>query len=288
MLNIDDIFSEKQSDAVCRVEGKWYRVQWTPDLSAGERLNLGIAFLPQNGAPHLQIIDDFGRLRCLYDDRAEYHAKLACRVAQIMVETEPNPEKWRSPQLNIVEGGFAQGESAEEIVERMVDDLVPLAAPRCYRAARHSPVTKKRAYRKINEQLSFRLGKEFRQHVPEDPKVRTRLGIDLFLPFRRERNGCEAATIVSADFTTREKIQGELYLGQRDLSMATTEKVFKDGAIFILRPGGNMKKKDLEVAEEQVNDFSVYLKSLHVPHYLGKDTDELADAIKDWCLEGVA
>lgn len=288
MLNIDDIFQEKQNDVACQVEGKWYRVQWTPDLSAGERLNLGIAFLPQYGEPYIQTIDDFGRLRCLYDGKAEYHANLACRVAEIMIETEPNPENWRSPQLSIVEGGFAQGQSAEEIVERMMMDLVPLAAPRFHRSTRHSPITKKRAYKKINEQLSFRLGKEFRQHVPEDPKVKTALGIDLFLPFRRERRGHEAATIVSADFTTPEKIQGELYLGQRDVSMATTEKVFQNGAIFILRPGGNMKKKDLKVAEEQVNDFSVYLKSLHVHHYLGKDTDELTDAIKEWCLEGAA
>ncbi|MCK0744129.1 hypothetical protein [Chromohalobacter nigrandesensis] len=288
MLNIDDIFREKQSVAPCLVKGKWYRVQWTPDLSAGERLNLGVAFLPQQGAPYVRTIDDFGRLRCLFDDRAEFHAKLACRVAEMMIESEPNPENWTSPQLSIVEGGFAQGESAEEVVERMMEDLVPLGAPRGHRSTRHSPVTKKRAYRRIGDSLAFRLGSEYRQHVPENPKIKTELGINLFLPFRRERDGHEAATIVSADFTKPEKIQGELYLGHRDVSVATTEKAFCNGKIFILRPGGNMKDADLRVAEEEVRDFSLYLKSLRVPHYLGKDTDELTDAIKHWCVDEAA
>ncbi|WP_157033050.1 hypothetical protein [Halomonas sp. S2151] len=285
MLNIDDIFREKQSAAPCLVKGKWYRVQWTPDLSAGERLNLGVAFLPQQGSPYIQTIDDFGRLRCLFDDRAEFHAKLACRVAEMMIESEPNPENWTSPQLSIVEGGFAQGESADEIVERMMEDLVPLSAPRAHRSTRHSPITKKRAYTRINDSLSFRLGNEYRQHVPKDPQVKTALGISLFLPFRRGCDGHEAATIVSADFTRPEKIRGELYLGHRDVSVATTEKAFRKGAIFILRPGGNMKTADLRAAEEEVRDFSLYLKSLRVPHYLGKNTDELTDVIKEWCLE---
>lgn len=285
MLNIDDIFREKKSATPCLVKGKWYRVQWTPDLSAGERLNLGIAFLPQQGAPYIQTIGDFGRLRCLFDDRAEFHAKLACRVAEMMVESEPNPEKWTSPQLSIVEGGFAQGESADEIVERMMEDLVPLGAPRGHRSTRRSPVTKKRAYASINDSLAFRLGSEYRRHVPEDPQIKAKLGINLFLPFRRECDGNEAATIVSADFTKPEKIQGELYLGHRDVSVATTEQSFKKGMIFILRPGENMDAADFKAAEEEVKNFSLYLNSLYVPYYLGKDTVELTDAIKDWCVD---
>lgn len=284
MLNIDELFREKRTTVPSLVKGKWYRVQWTPDISAGERLNLGVAFVPQQGEPYIQTIEDFGRLRCLFDESAEFHAKLACRVAEMMVESEPNPSQWSTTQLNIVEGGFAQGESAEEIVDRLMGDLVPLSIPRGPRMNRHVPVTKKRAYKKINDSLAFRLGNKYRNHVPENPKVTTELGISLFLPFRREFDGPEAATIVSADFTKPEKIQGELYIGQRDVTVATTQKAFRHGKIFILRPGGNMKAADLKVAEEEVREFSLYLKSLRIPFYLGGNTDELTDAIKDWCV----
>lgn len=289
MLDIDQIFKEKHADEPCPVTGTWYRVQWTPDVAAAERLNIGIAFLSSQGEPHLQTLEDFRRLRCLFDDRAEFHVKLACRVARMMVEYEPNPEKWRSPQLNIVEGGFAQGENADEIIGRMMDDVVPLNASRGIRSTRHSPVTKKRAYSKISELLSFRLRNEYRDHVPQDPRVKTEVGINLFLPFRRECNGREAATIVSADFTKPEKIQGELYLGHRDISWATKEKgMFSGGKIFILRPGGNMSQSCLKAAEEEVRDFSLYLTSSRVPYYAGKSIDELADAIKEWCVTDVA
>lgn len=287
MLNIDELFEEKRTSVPSLVKGKWYRVQWTPDLSAGERLNLGVAFVPVDGKPYVQTIEEFGRLRCLFDESAEFHARLACRVAELMVESEPNPEMWNNPQLRIVEGGFAQGESTTEIVDRLMSDVVPLGVPQRSRAEQHKPINQKRAYKQVNDALSFRLGNKYREHVPENPKVSTEIGINLFLPFRRSQ-GSEAATLVSADFTKPEKIKGELYIGQRDITMATRQNEFKRGAMFILRPGGYMKREVMQAAEEEVREFSRYLQSLGIPYYLGKDTEELTDIIKDWCVSEAA
>lgn len=283
MLNIDELFEEKRTSVPSLVKGKWYRVQWTPDLSAGERLNLGVAFAPFEGKPYVQTIEEFGRLRCLFDESAEFHARLACRVAELMIESEPNPEMWQSPQLRIAEGGFAQGESSVEIVDRLMADVVPLGVPLRSRAEQHRPINQKRAYKQVNEALSFRLGKSYREHVPENPKVSTEIGINLFLPFRRKQ-GSEAATLVSADFTKPEKIKGELYIGQRDIAMATRQVEFKKGAMFILRPGGYMKREVMKAAEDEVMEFSRYLKSIGIPYYLGKDTEELTDIVKEWCI----
>lgn len=287
MLNIDELFEEKRASVPSLVKGKWYRVQWTPDLSAGERLNLGVAFVPVDGKPYIQTIEEFGRLRCLFDESAEFHARLACRVAELMVESEPNPEMWNTPQLRIAEGGFAQGESTIEIVDRLMADVVPLGVPQRSRAEQHKPTNQKRAYKQVNDALSFRLGRKYREHVPENPKVPTEIGINLFLPFRRSQ-GSEAATLVSADFTKPEKIKGELYIGQRDITMATRQKEFERGAMFILRPGGHMKREVMHAAEEEVREFSRYLQSLGIPYYLGKDTEELTDIIKDWCVSEAA
>lgn len=287
MLHIDELFDRRQASTTSLVQGKWFRVQWTPDTAAGERLNIGIAFMPKGGRPVIQTIDEFSRLRCFYDhpERAEYHAKVACRVAEVMVDSEPDPLKWVSPQLQILEGGVAQGESVSEVVDRLMVDLVPLSTPKVLRSGRHRPISKKRAYRNIDVDLSFRLGAVYRDHVPKDPKIKTELGIDIFLPFRREGSGLEAATLVSADYVTVDRVQSELFQGHRDISLATEREKFQRGTVFILRPSTDMQPKPLKVAEEKLTEFTRYLTSYGIPHQLGETTGELTEKVSKWCQQ---
>ncbi|WP_438767936.1 hypothetical protein [Kushneria sp. TE3] len=293
MLTIDQIIEQdKLENPVpdATVKGDWFRVQWTPDFSADERLNIGIAFVSNTGERDLLLVQDFHRVNCLYNESAIFHAELARQVAETFVEHVEDPSQWVSPQLKIVKGGFAQGENIDHILSRLFYDLVPLSAPKEARGRRHSPMTRRRAYRFIKEDIASRLGERHTDFLPKDPIVTTNKGVDLYLPFRRDNGSqiADAATLVSADFTKPEKIQGELYKGHRDVSMASSQLRYRAGDMFIVQPGGNMDKEVLEQAEKELKDFTLYLDTLDIRYHIGTANDELPEMVEEWCLAQIA
>lgn len=286
---IDEIFKKQKSVARPLVSGNWFRVQWTPDVAASERLNIGIAFVDSDGFRSIQTIDEFARIRCLYGQDAIFHAQLACQVATELVNDEQLFFDLETPQLHFVEGGFAQGENATQILSRLVSDLVPLSITSA-RATRHVPVTRKAASKNVYEALAHRLGRRAAsKYVPDEPIIQTNDGFEIFLPFRRESDGKvgrgEAATLVSADFTKAEKVQSELLVGYRDVSLALREKLFSRGEIFILRPNKDSMRKDaLSYAEAETDKFARYLKSMDIPFQQAETAQEITEQVQEWCL----
>lgn len=288
---IDEIFKKQKSVSKPSVKGTWYRVQWTPDVAASERLNIGIAFVDSEGKRAIHTLADFARLRCLYGQEAIFHAQLACQVASELVHDESSFFGLSTPQLHFTEGGFAQGENVDQILSRLVSDLVPLSIT-THRATRHVPITRKAASRNVYDALSERFGKDVAsKYVPKDPVIITEGGFKIFLPFRREADGSnikgEAATLVSADFTSAEKVQSELLMGHRDISLALKENLFSGGEIFILRPNKeSMREGVLQTAEKEADDFARYLKSMKVPFQQGDTSNEITERVEKWCLAG--
>ena len=288
---IDEIFKKQKSVSKPSVKGTWYRVQWTPDVAASERMNIGIAFVDSEGKRAIHTIAEFVRLRCLYGQEAIFHAQLACQIASELVNDESNFFELGTPQLHFTEGGFAQGESADQILSRLVSDLVPLSIT-THRTTRHVPITRKAASRSVYDALSERFGKDVAsKYVPQDPIIMTEGGFKIFLPFRREAEGPnskrEAAALVSADFTSAEKVQSELLMGHRDISLALNEKLFSGGKIFILRPNKqSMRTEVLQSAEKEADDFARYLKSMKVPFQQGDTSKEITECVEEWCLTG--
>lgn len=286
---IDEIFEKQRSVSKPLVKGSWYRVQWTPDVAASERLNIGIAFVDSEGHRAIHTIDEFARLRCLYGQEVIFHAQLACQIARELVQDENSFFELGTPQIHFMEGGFAQGENTSQILSRLVSDLVPLSITSS-RAARHVPVTRKAASKNVYEALALRLGRSAAsKYIPEDPTIMTDDGFEIFLPFRRETDGGhkrgEAATLVSADFTKPEKVQSELLVGHRDISLALQEKLFSQGEIFILRPNKDSMRKDaLKYAEDEADKFARYLKSMRIPFQQGDTSQEITERVEEWCL----
>lgn len=287
---IDDIFEKQKPVSKPPVQGTWYRIQWTPDVDARERLNIGIAFVDSEGNRYVQTIDEFARLRCLYGQEALFHAQLACQVAQELVKDEQHFDKLDMQQLFFMEGDFAQGESVIQILDRLVSDLVPLgiSSPR---TSRHVPVRREAASRNVYEALAQRLGRNTAlKYMPEQPTIKTDGGFKIYLPFRREtgsKHVGSAATLVSADFTKPEKVQSELFVGYRDISVALNENLFSQGEIFILRPNKESMRKDaLKYAEEETNNFVHYLKSMRIPFQQGDNSKEITERVEEWCLAG--
>ncbi|RUR27712.1 hypothetical protein [Vreelandella nanhaiensis] len=286
---IDEIFKKQRSVSKPLVKGSWYRVQWTPDVAASERLNIGIAFVDSDGGRTIQTIDEFARLRCLYGQEVIFHAQLACQIANELVQQEKNFSELGTPQLHFIEGGFAQGDSAAQILSRLVSDLVPLSISSA-RSARHVPVTRKAASKSVYEALALRLGRSTAsKYIPEEPTIMTNDGFEIFLPFRREADGKlsngEAATLVSADFTKPEKVQSELLVGHRDISLALREKLFSQGEIFILRPNKDSMRKDaLNYAEAETDKFARYLTSMGIPFQQADTSQEITEQVQEWCL----
>ena len=285
MTSIDELFLQKSaSDQGNKFKGTWHCIQWTPEVTSQERVNLGVAFVSYCGEKQIQFVQDFTRLNCMYGSDAEYNARLACRIAQIMFENEDESQMWKSLQVNIVNGGFAQGDEIFSILSSLMADVVPLSRPHVKAPRfRRSPITQKRAYSRIDQYLSEELGDDYREYVPKNPKVKTALGFELFLPFRRGGNK-EVATIVSADFTKAERVQSELYLGHRDISIAGADDRYESGSIFILQPYSNMNNEDYRAAKKEVQDFTHYVRSLRIPYEVGEDIEELNVKVRDWCL----
>lgn len=288
MTTLNDILNS--SDRVKNVSGSWYQFQWTPDISTGETLNIGVGFKEQSGEFSVQMLDYYERINCFYGKEAQFQLELACNVArELAFKKELNDTQNLTPQIILKRIGFAQGKGATEVLNSLYKNTIPLGKKvRKVASNRFSSTSRDAVYNSLKERLKLNLDFAYSLHVSENPYQTVSEGNvtnKLFLPYKKT-NG--VATLVSTAYSDVQRVKCNLFDGYRDIDIASNHLKTKSNAVFLMLPDDSLKKETQIEIENELDKFIWLLK----PHkfYVGShvEIDSLADEISEWCNIKVA
>lgn len=273
------------------VSGEWFTIQWTPDMAAGERLNIGVAFRDSSGTSFVQVLEFFERIKCLYSQSAVFHLMLACEIAKEIVLLNNYNSHTAISGIHFLSNGFAQGDSADDIVSSLFENVVPLAVKYTKTKEKaYYPVSREKLYNIMDGYLKKQLEyDEYFKMVDPTAIKRVSLGTQvqsLYLPYKA---GDSIGTIASAAYSDENTAKCHLYDAQRDISLAIGNfKEFKTGAIFILSPNNDLKMEKRDQVDSEIDKFCWYLKTLSIFTEVDCDPFSLADKAAGWYRKKVA
>ncbi|MGX2088595.1 hypothetical protein [Xanthomonas axonopodis] len=108
------------------VKGRWQSVRWIPNLATGEMLNIGVRFEEDNGLAHIRMLNDFDRIKCLYDEALASEARFLISVVMDPIHLGSSLP---TPNVFLSEKKYASGPSASSVIEDLYLHVVPLARP---------------------------------------------------------------------------------------------------------------------------------------------------------------
>lgn len=283
MKKLNDILNS--THRIKNTSGCWYQVQWSPDITAGELLNIGVGFKDSNGDFSMLMLDYYERINCLYGKDMQFQLELACNVArEIILSKNISDSIQLTPNIAINKKGFAQGKSTTDILKTLYDNTISLSKKiRKPSNSRFSSTSRDVLYNALNSRLKLNLDVDFSTHVPTNPYQTISEGNlvhNLFLPYKKN-NG--VATLVSTAYSDIHRVKCNLFDGYRDIDIASNHLKTKQNAIFLRLPDDSLKKETQFEIENELDKFIWLLK----PHnfYVGSHVNEesLADEISEWC-----
>lgn len=283
MIDFSSILEEHSNKPV--VSGEWFTIQWEPDIASGEKLNIGVAFREMSGESFVQVLDYYERIKCLYTQSAVYHLSLACEVAKEIALTNQISNTNKICGVSFISNGYAQGDSADEIISSIFSNIVPLAVKyEKNREKAYYPVSRERLYTIINSQLKTKLEYDEYFNMVEPAAIkRVNLGNQtqsLFLPYKARNS---IATIASAAYADENTAKCHLYDAQRDVSLAVNNfDEFDSGAIFILSPSDDLKIEKRDQVDSEIDKFCWYLKTQSIYTQVDNNPESLADKAAAW------
>lgn len=279
-----DIFSDiAESNSLT---GNWFLIQWTPDAATSEKLNIGVGFRDREGSVSVKTIREFNRLGCLYDNKSyEYHAEMACAVVQEALEKNSFNFFDYNRNVQILDKGFAQGETEDSILERLYKEVVTLGRPTSRQHTRDfSYITRQAIIKKVKPTLKELLGIEFSNYVPDNSQLMVD-NIALDLPYRKNKG---IGNLVSAAFAEPLRVKSNLVDGFRDIEIAlrARKEEFDVSALFIMLPGPGLKSIQQKLIEKQIRDLELQIDVMREPIKVVKDDqfDGMAEQICEWCV----
>lgn len=274
-----------QNNSSITVKGEWFSIRWTPDVAAGEIINIGVAFV-ENGRVHSRLLNYFERIECLYGDRGIYHAEL---VISIVAESlKKNNKDSPIPQISYQNRGYAQGSSIDEVLSSLFKQTVPIAKKiRITNSKeRFNSLSTDKLYIKLLDELKILSGLDFERFTPPNSSIRIQDSTgshDLFIPFRDEIKlvGGLASTVYSNPAT----IELNLLKAARDVESAIRLGFGKKPAVFLLKPGDELDKLESEqiISIENVLDkFDWHMTKQKITIGSHTTISGLAQEITEW------
>lgn len=272
------------------VSGNWYLARWVPDAAIGEQLNIGVCFVGQSGESEFRVLDSFERVACLYSStNATFHAHLACEVAEAIFSEPEKSLEVHYPNLCIEKQGFAQGETAASIVDRLFSSVIPLAVPKTVKAApRFNSVSRKKAANDIKKYLRQILSIQSDLYIPQSSsrEINDEFGkTAVFLPFiRPSKNGKgAAASMASAMYSDIWHAKSSLYEGLKDVEIALNANIISEGALAVMMPSKELSKNPQEALDEYAS-FENYAKRSGIPLLSGSSIESTGERVRSWML----
>ncbi|CNB67442.1 Uncharacterised protein [Yersinia frederiksenii] len=283
MINFDSILSEHANKPI--VSGEWFTIQWSPDVATGEKLNIGVCFKDSLGTTFVQTLEYYDRINCLYSSEMVFHLRLACDLAKEAALTRAAFVSNPFHNISFKSNGYAQGESADDVVLSLFTNVVPLAKKISKGKERaFSHTSRERLYNIMDGYLKDNLEfDEYFSMIDPSPTKRVSIGKitqSIYLPYRASNS---LATIASASYSDENLAKCHLFDAQRDISLALQNyKEYRSGAIFILSPNETLKVEKRDQVDLEIDKFCWYLKTLGIETEVDSDAEGLSDKAVEW------
>lgn len=278
-----------------KTSGQWFSIRWTPDIGTGEILNLGLCFIDSESRNiTVRTLADYSRLHCLYSKAIEGDCRLLISVVRKALENHLFDE---SPSLNISYGKpqWAQGESAEEIVESIYRQIVTLE-PTPQREENHlvddHPVQAVKTEHLVNViygGIRRRAGISASGIIPQSPyfQVPYPNGMrSLYVPLVGQ-NDERFGSIVSNVYKTPAVCETKILRAHMDLeTVLLTRNPEADAAIFVQKPTPSIfadkEDKRLRIFDEMYDLFTWKMSKQDIIFRMEESQDALLSHIVEW------
>ncbi|MFC4699357.1 hypothetical protein ACFO4O_04190 [Glaciecola siphonariae] len=272
-----------KSSSVNNVTAKWYQIQIMPDITTGERFNVGVV-IEYKGDFQSKLLSNFDRVACLYGEDYVPTAKLLVEAAWQNAE---EGSLVNSNHIYFVPKHPAAGQSVEMLLEYLFKTTVPLDRP-------------------TNEQLQ----KVLKRKAPRtDPLITYMINSakrmfgekaeDVFAPepetlvtFEKHSTRVKApirsrfavATVIQANQKTKATVEKNLSKGAMDIHiLKNVERQNRKHGVVILTPEYD---EELDFSfDSTIERFYIDMKSSGIKVISHVDRDDLTKDAFEWALE---
>lgn len=267
-------FAPSSHNAECC--GNAYILQIEPDMTAFERINIGVGVIRNDGVRLVKVLEDFGRIESFYGVHLRDSFELLTQVAK-----EAFVGGYAcGPCIHLIDANSFYNIAPQSYVEQLFAAVVPAAKPR--RETRDSDGQRN------SEQLRAEVSNIIRIQAPNiadeiiantpHTNIATRNGIrSVFIPLQPKRG---AGAIESVDFsepTARLKLMTALL----DIETAADAKDLKKTGLFIGRPRRGRRQSEM-AALDNVIDFVTSRAPSSCRVEVSGEAQTLATSIIEW------
>lgn len=124
---ISALYKEMKETSTPMIKGEWFNIRICPDLYTQELINIGVGLVSQDGDVHAKLVDQPGRLECLYDKAGIENIMFLVEVIKDSIHEEGLTPP--SPHIIYSEKKYTTGTSVDEILDYIFKQTVTVAAP---------------------------------------------------------------------------------------------------------------------------------------------------------------
>ncbi|MDV8157471.1 hypothetical protein [Acinetobacter bereziniae] len=273
------------------LKGEWSLIQWNPDIATSELLNIGVVF-NHDGQSYFKMLDNFGRVACLYDERTAQHLK---DTIDLSLEFFGNNLFEFSDQIRVLPIGTAKGVNENKILDRLYGRVVSLGKV-------HEEIRRKRSEFSIvkNDYFLKRATKNLRQTLngsdglkdllnlfPKDSYIQ-KDGSNFYVPIRSQSSYGSLVSVVSNNIDT---INSNYLTLATDL-LTAAQLDHKSPNFFVLKPSATeLQKLDEDKANivgEALDKLDYKFEKYGFRIESADSEDELNDRMISWMKKQAA
>jgi len=269
------------------VNGQWFNIRLTPDLAAGERLNIGVGLIDEFGSIQTKMLNNFERLRCLYADRIDTSdLEFLSNVLENYWRNDGRPATSPIANITFSELKYASGSDVSVILEDLYRETVALEPSPVAEKPSSSPsetIDDKKARELVFSAMCQKAPFARAKILPDNPQWQIEPGKTLDMPIRGYRR---FATLISAWYKSRETLEIHQLRAYANLDTAARTHPNDRGALFILRPPVGARGYD-ESQQQQIDNVIDMVgwrlkKNSNLNIEVGDSAETLSEQILAW------
>jgi hypothetical protein len=257
--------------------GQAFLIQIEPDLTAGERINVGVGVVSRDGERKVKMLSDFGRLECLY-------GRETVELIEVLVDfaraAALSGARLDSPNVHFSAAQPFFDVPADQYLDQVFARAVPAAVPRRDQVETETPRDTDALWREVGNVIKLRIPERAEQIIASVPytTVQTARGLRQVTVPLQPRGGVGA--LESADFSagvTERKLMRALL----DVEAAAEALDLNRVGLFIARPRRVRREQDLRAIDKAI-DYAASRAPRQCRVEVEADAAALADHIIDW------
>lgn len=220
--------------------GRWYSIEYQPDIFSPQRYVIGAAILEEGGPWHARILESTRFFRFVYgQDFSENEYELIRSIIFDLLESKPESDSNEktislgSPQIILSKGGSTSGPSADAALTRIFDRIVAIRRDSNKRV--FSPMENRDVKKNVLSELRRIANLDFERITVESAQLQVIGGkkysydIDLL-------TSQAAGSIVSAWYSSADRILGNLLRASIDVQSFARIRNIPQIGLYVLKP----------------------------------------------------